>query len=411
MNNKVIWIFNHYASLLPTRHLELGKQFVKHGYTVVVFVSSFHHGTHEYIYDEKIKIEEMASNVFFVYLKTGPKYTKNDARRVLNFISYNRKVCKYEKDIVNRWGKPQYIIASSLHPLVWKIGNKFSKKYGAKWVAEVKDLWPLQLTDIMGLSKYNPAVLYFGKIEKKAYKQADAIVTSMPYADKYICDKLAFPKSKVHWIPNGISTESADEYLNDSNISIPSELEEYLKSHWCCVYCGSLVKSEQVPYLVEAFSKIKNHDDIYMAIIGSGHAKEDIEKTIKNLGLESKIRIFPRVEYNQIPKILNLAKCCLSAVGDYSLYKYGLSLIKHNDYLYSGKPTIFASNYSNVIEKVGDLAVSFGDPSLIADKICQVKEYNDEQLKALELAEKNIIRKEYDYMALGDRFLTILESS
>ena len=408
MNNKVIWIFNHYAAFMPTRHVQLGKEFAKLGYKVVVFTSSFHHGTHEYLFDESFKIEEKQDNVYFVYVKTGPRYTKNDIRRVLNFFDYNKKICKYEKIIAKEIGKPSYIIASSLPPSVWKLGKKFSDKYSAKWVAEVKDFWPLQLTDIMGLSKYNPAVLYFGFLEKKAYKQSDAIVASMPYASKYICDELGYPKSKVYWIPNGISTESADEFLYSSDITISEELENFLKEHWCCVYCRSLVKSEQVPYIIEAFSKVK-YNDVYMAIIGSGHEEQNIRNTIMKFDLNDKIKLFPRVHYTQIPKILNLSKCCLSAVGDYSLYRYGLSLAKHNDYLYSGKPTIFACNYPNVIEEVGNLAVNYGEPIRFAEKINDVRELSEQELENIKVQERKIIRDKYDYNVLGKKYIEILE--
>lgn len=410
MKSKVIWIFNQVASMLETRHLEIGKQFANHGYTCVVFTSSFHHGNHEYIFEDDITEIEKSTNVHFVYLKVKPSYNNNGLKRVLSFWGFNKKISKYSDFYVKKYGKPEYIIASSLPPLVWEEGYKIANKYNAKWIAEVKDFWPLQLTDIMGLPKWHPMVVFFGIIEKRAYKRSDAIVASMPYAYKYISEELGFPKEKVYWMANGISTKRVDENLANPHIHIPKEIDEFLEKHWTCVYCGSLVKSESVPYIVSAFNYLENYQDIYLAIIGSGHSEAEIKQAIIDNKLQDRVKMFPRVSYEQIPKILSKAKCCIAAVQDFSLYRYGLSMIKLNDYLYSGKPTIFACGYKNVVEEIDGLCIPYGNAKEIANKIIEVKTYTNQQIE--KLAEKQIqeIKKNYDYEQVGNRYLALLES-
>ena len=410
MQNKVIWIFNQAASMLETRHLELSKQFVQHGYTCIVFTSSFHHGNHQYIYNEEIVDVEKAENVHFIFLKVKPEYQSNGGKRVVSFFDFNHLINRYSDTIANQYGVPVFIIASSLAPTVWEVGNRIAKKYSAKWVAEVKDFWPLQLTDIMGLPKWHPMVVFFGIIEKRAYKRCNAIVASMPYAYKYISEELGFPKEKIHWMANGISTRRVDENLKDTSISLPKELDDYLERHWCCIYCGSLVKSESVPYIVSAFKYLRKEQDIHLAIIGSGHSEKEISETIDALGLNDRIKMFPRVSYEQIPLILRKAKCCLAAVQDYSLYRYGLSMIKLNDYLYSGKPTIFACNYSNVVKEIGGLSIPYGDAKLIADKIIEVKSFSEHDLEKISTKEIEVIKEHYDYETVGDSYVQLLET-
>ena len=409
-NKKTIWIINQYASHLETRHLELSKVFAEHGYQVVVITSSFHHGEREYLYPDEYHTVERMPNVHYIYLHSRPAYKDNGGKRVLNFFDFAWLTLKYESRIARDFGAPKYIIGSSLHPMVWEASNKIAKKYNAKWVAEFRDFWPLQLTDIMGLPKWHPMVIFFGIIEKRAYQHSDAIVPTMPYADKYICDQLGFPRKKVHWMPNGIDTKRVDENLIDDSIILDKDLADYLSNHWCCVFCGSLNKSENVPYIVSSFEYLKDHKDIYLAIIGSGHYDSEIQAKIDELSLNENVRMFPSIPYNHIPKMLELSYCCVAAISDYPLYQYGLSMRKLNDYLYSGKPTIIETGFDNPVKEAGGFSISFNDPKRYAETILKVKNLSQDQLEELAASEKKLIKEKYDSKIIGENYIKLLES-
>lgn len=407
-NNKTIWMISHYASFLESRPVQLGRAFVKEGYKVVVITSSFHHGFRKYLFDEEYHVEEKGEGITFVYLHSGPAYQKNDSKRVLNFFSFNRLTRKYAGKIAGEYGNPTFIIGSSLHPLVWETSNSLAKRYGAKWVAEVRDLWPLQLTEMMGLGKLNPIVLFFGMIEKRAYKRSNAIVTTMPYAYKYISGELGFDREKISWMPNGIDTQLADQNLADESIVVPAELDEYLTNHWCAVFSGSIVKGERLSFIVDAFNKIKNQD-IHLAIIGTGHYKDEIVEKINNMGLDDRIRIFDRVDYNVIPKILDKAGCCVAAHDDSPLYKYGISMMKNNDYLYSGKPVVFACSAENVVSETLNKKISSDDIEGFAEAIDYYHDASKEELDKIYNIERTKIREVYDYALIGKRYIELME--
>ena len=84
---KTIWIVNQYASHLEERHLNLAAGFARRGCRTVVITSSFHHGTHTYLYDEPVKIVKRQDGVHFVYLKSAPAYRSNSGKRILNMTS------------------------------------------------------------------------------------------------------------------------------------------------------------------------------------------------------------------------------------------------------------------------------------------------------------------------------------
>ena len=278
--NKTIWIVNQFASHLEERHLNLAANFAEKGYNVVVITTSFHHGRHIYLYEEELKVVEKQQGVTYIYLKSRPPYMTGAGKRTLHMLDFCYRFDKYRKKIAESFGKPDYVLASSAPPFVWEIGYRAAKKYGAKFIAEFRDIWPLSLVEVQGTSAKHPFVKLLEVVEKRAYKHADAIVGTMPYAYKHVCDELGFPRSKVYWMPNGLNVQKAEQELADAELKLPKELDDFLTQHWCCIYIGSIVKSERVGYMIDAWKQVKNKE-ICFAIIGDGNVVPDIEQQIR----------------------------------------------------------------------------------------------------------------------------------
>ncbi len=403
---KTIWIINQYASHLVTRHEELSKSFADQGYRVAVITSSFHHGKREYIYDEPITYKEFFNNATYVYLHSGPSYQNNGSGRIFNMLDFCRLIGKYQNEISQRTGKPEYIIASSAPPFVWEIGYKAAKRFNAKFVAEFRDIWPMSLVDVQGVNSNHPLVRVLSIIEKRAYKHADAIVSTMPYAWKHVIEVADVPKEKVHWMANGVNVKEIEEDLH-SDAKLPEELERYLNEHWCCVYIGSIVKSECIDYLLKAFSKVSD-PEIYFAIIGEGHEKESIQRRATELNVPN-IRFFPAINKHLIPKALALSGAAVAAHEDLPIYRFGLSMNKLNDYLVSGKPTIFACNVPNIVKDAGHFGIDKGNEEELSRTIEKAKNLSEDEIKRLRESSVSIMHNDYDYSEIGKRYLQMME--
>ena len=406
-DNKTIWIINQYASHLETRHLELAKSFAQSGYTVAVITTSFHHGKREYMYEQKLKTVRQYENIYYVYLHSGPSYKTNGAGRILNMIDFCRLVLKYHKRLSEEIGIPRYIIASSAPPFVWEAGYKLAKRYNAKFAAELRDIWPLSLVEIQGINPKHPLVKVLGRIEKRAYERADAIVSTMQYASDHICETDKSYKAKVHWMANGINTGQVDRWLEEYK-ALPPDLEKFLSEHWCCVYVGSIVRSECVDYLVKAISGLAD-DNVYFAIVGEGHEKQNIQALIDEKNIRN-VKLFPFLERKYIPAVLHKAKCCVAADKDVGIGRYGLSMYKLSDYLYSGTPTVFAYDLKSVVTDAGHYSVPYGDEDKLRDVILSVKNADEEVLKRLAQKGKEEILQHYDFKKIGKSYLEVLEN-
>ncbi|MBR7189675.1 MAG: glycosyltransferase family 4 protein [Oscillospiraceae bacterium] len=401
---KTIWIVNQYASHLEERHLNLAAGFARRGCRTVVITSSFHHGTHTYLYDEPVKIVKRQDGVHFVYLKSAPAYRSNSGKRILNMLDFCRLYLRSQGRIASELGKPDFVIGSSAPPFMWEIARRTAGKYGAKFIAEFRDIWPQSLIDIQGVSPSHPLIKYFAAMEKRAYRRADAIVGTMPYAYLHVCDELGFPREKVWWMSNGIDLEKADRGAD----SLPGELERYLETHWCCIYIGSIVKSECVQYLVEAWEQVGD-PEICFALIGDGNESPAVDAMIRRIGGD-RIRHFGSIKKEQIPLALEKARCCVAAHPDYPVYRFGLSMNKLYDYLYSAKPVVFAFSADNVVGEAGGFTVPYGDRKAMAEAIERVKALSPEELENMGRRGKSLIREQYDYRVIADRYLDMLLS-
>lgn len=398
---KTIWIINQYASNNGDRHADLSEAFAIRGYNVVVFLSSYQRGTNSYLYNSSLYIQDV-KGVSYAYLHSGPRHKGNGPKRVLNMLDFCWKFLNFYKKIASEKGKPDYIIASSVHPFVWEVGYIASKKFKSKFIAEIRDLWPLSLIEVQHISPTHPAVKLFALIEKRAYMRADAIVTTMPFAYKYITSKFNINKDRIHWLPNGINIKKL-ESTHLSTTTLPTDLNSFLENNWCAVYAGSFVDSECVDFIVKSFSKITNKK-ICLALIGEGHSKALVEGFIKDMHLEN-IKTFPAVSKQQVQKALSMAKCCVAAVHHYPLYEYGLSMNKLNDYLYSNNPVVFACDYDNVVREAHHIVVPSEDKSAFAKAIENVYEGKVDCHDG-----RTIIKKIYDYDVIADKYLQLLNS-
>lgn len=408
---KKIWILNHHSGLKGDRHYELAKEMTSAGLEVVVFLSSFEHGKEKYRYEKEAVVQKIEDGLTYVWLHTSPAYHGNGAARILNMMDYSHLMKKYEKKFYERFGCPDAVIGSSVHPFSWESAYGIARKCKIPFVCEIRDFWPLSFIEIYGWSKYHPICLLFSALERRAYRRADAVVTTMEFGYRYLEQFPYVKRERVFWIPNGYHTSRIDQVLKEGKTSLPEELEQYLSEHWCAVYTGSFVDSERPLDMMDAAAYLKKQgmDQIRFAFIGDGHLRTQMEEKIRKEKLDN-VRIFGRIESDQVAVVLSRAGACMAALkDDRVLNDLGLSLNKLNDYLYSGTPTVFACNSVNVVgESGGGIVTPCKDPKAFAEAILRIYRMPEEERREMGEKGKKEIREKYNYTLLAKQYLEIL---
>ncbi len=407
---KKLWILNHHSGLEGDRHYELAKELVPLGVEIVVFMSSYSHGREQYVYEEEVKIRKVKKGITYVYLHTAPAYHGISVRRILNMMDYCVLMRKYEKQFYRLFGRPDLVIGSSVHPFVWESAWRIARGSRAPFICEIRDFWPLSLTEIFGKSKYHPACLMFALLERRAYRRASAVVSTVEFGYRYLQRFPYVRQDRVYWIPNGYHTEEIDRVLRENRTELPPELEEYLSAHWCAVYTGSFVDSECLFDMLDVAAWMQEHEqaDIRFAFIGNGHLEERMKERVEKDGLHN-VGIFPRIGKSQVAAALSKAKVCIAALrDDRVLNDLGLSLNKLNDYLYSGNPTVFACGSVNVVgESGGGIVVPPQDVKAYADALMRVYHMTEEERREMAGKGRREIREHYSYSLLAKQYMDL----
>jgi len=408
--SKEIWILNHYAipPNMPggTRHYDLSQELIKKNYEVTIFSSGFSREKKDYfkLFKGKTYIVENYGKLKFVWLRTTP-YKKNNYRRVLNMLSYLFKILT----VAYNFSKPEVIIGSSVHPFAVIAAWLLSKKFKAKFIFEVRDLWPQTPID-MGVIKANGFIAKLMYIwEKFMYKRADKIITLLPNAKKYIESK-GIPSEKIVWIPNGVNLE---QFNNPKQLDPDSNLVQFLrknKNKFKVIYTGAHGPANGLNVVIKAASVLqKNYNKVQFFLIGNGAEKDKLQHNAKKYNLKN-IHFFSSIPKEQIPDLLRYADLLLHCFARIDVFKYGISPNKIFDYLASAKPIIMSTKTTNKIVQDANagLMVEPGNPETLAKGILQIEQMSEEERKNLGANGRAYVEKYHNTKILAEKLEKIL---
>ncbi len=409
MPARSVWIVNHYAvtSDLPggTRHVDLGRELAKRGWQVTLFASSFQHYDHreaKLAPGETWKLEKV-DGVTMVWIRTTP-YAGNDARRVRNMVSFmlrawwvGRRLPRAAREIQ----APDVVIGSSVHPLAVVAAWRLARRYRARFVMEVRDLWPETLIDMGELRERSLAARGLHALVDFLYHRADRIITLLPRAGEAIAAR-GVPAERIAWIPNGVNVDRFDPRPRTRNPGDP----------FTVMYLGAHGRANALDALLEAAKLVQAEAGaaVRFVLIGDGPEKSHLREEAKRLGLEN-VEFRPPVPKEAVPRALEGADAAVAVLLDLPLYRYGISLNKLYDYLAAGRPMILAGNPVNspVAEAQCGLSVPPGDPRALAEAVLELAKAPPERLAEMGRRGRTYAKTYHDWSLLADRFADVLE--
>ena len=399
-----IWILNHYAVTpdLPggTRHFDFGRELVKEGHNVTIFASAFHHSQFKYVKIQKkqlYKIENL-NGVKFVWIKTFP-YKKNDWRRVLSMLDFALKVFI----IGMKFPAPDIIIGSSVHLLSPLSAYLLSLHFKVPFIMEVRDLWPDTLVDMGKLSRKSFVFILLKKLELFLYKKAKRIIYIPPYASDYFSN-LGVPLNKTKNIPNGVDLNRFPKSLGELNAN-----DQVFK----LTYTGHFGPSAGLKDAIKAISLIiEKGYDVLLRLIGDGSERSILEEMVKEGNLSPWINIIGPVPKEEVYKYLITSDALLHIELDFDTSKWGGSPNKIYDYLASGKPIIYCSNFvKEWLDKINcGLYAPPGNAEKLADTIVEIINMKPEERIAMGKRGRNYVEKHHSISFLSKELLSLINS-
>lgn len=412
---KNIWIWNHYATNMfkdqAGRHYWFSENLIKEGYNPTVFCASTVHNSKENIDTGNQKyVSEIVNTIPFVFVKT-PSYLGNGKQRIKNMLAFYKNLFPVAKEYAKKYGKPDVILASSVHPLTLLAGIKIAKKFGIPCICEVRDLWPESIVAYGALKRSSiiAKVLYQG--EKWIYKKADSIIMTWEGGKEYIINQgwdKQIDLTKVKHISNGVVIDSFDNNSKENKI-IDSDLDN--KDYKNIVYAGSIRKVNNLGMLLDAAKIIKDQGklDIRFLIYGSGDECEKLKKRCKEENIDNVI-FKGRVEKKYVPSILKKAYINILHNSSTSLDQYGQSQNKFFEYLAAGKCIVqtYSTGYS-ICERAN---CGISAPVQNAEEIAKavIIACSDERRNRVMGKNAREAAYEFDFNRLTEKLIDIIES-
>jgi glycosyltransferase involved in cell wall biosynthesis len=415
---KNIWIINHYATKMyrdqAGRHYWFSENLIKDGYNPTIFCASTVHNSNENIRTNKQKfISRKTNDIPFVFVET-PKYKGNGKQRINNMFSFYMNLFPVAKEYAKQNGKPDVIIASSVHPLTLVAGIKIAKKFGIPCICEVRDLWPETLVAYNSLNQNSlvSKLLYLG--EKWIYKNANKIIFTMEGGIDYIKDKKwdldsggPVDLKKVFHINNGVDLKVFEDNLekhviNDNDLTC--------EKHFKVIYTGSISKANNVKKIVDVadFIAKKGDNKIKFLIFGEGLQKEELETYCRNANLNN-IKFKGLVEKSKVPYILSKSNLNIFHFENNSLKRYGASLNKMFEYFASRKPILSDCEFGYDLIKKYQSGVVIDDASVeqLANEIIKFSTMTEQEYE-LYCSNAYKLAKQYDFKILTNQLEKLL---
>jgi glycosyltransferase involved in cell wall biosynthesis len=392
-----IWYISKYASpskyFFGSRHFYLAEEWENTGNDVTVITSNSSHLTDNLPKFKESLFIEFINSVRVVWLNTFKSKKSSGLSRILSWFHFDLKLLMIKK---NGIPTPDVIIVSSLSLTTVLPAWILACRYKAKFIFEVRDIWPLSILVLGGYSKYNPFIIYLTWLEKFGYKNADLIVGTMPNLIQHVREG-SNVNTKCICIPQGVSlrfyeNEQADISKEYINCFIPN-------NKFIICYAGTINVNNPLDNLIKAAEILSSNDEIHFIILGNGDKKAYFQE--KTRGFKN-VSFPPTINKNQIHSFLQKIDVCYDAF-DSELAKFGLSRNKWIDYMYSSKPIICSyDGFQSMINEANcGTFVKFNDVEKLVEVIQMYSILNKSELAMMGDRAKKFVTeyRRFDYLA------------
>ncbi len=400
-SKKVIWIINQYAGSpfhgMTFRTYYLAKEFIKK-HEVNVFSASFTHVMSNPPNVLKNTSEEI-DGINYHWIKVFKYAQSKSITRVLSMLYFMLKLFFVNTKNIN---KPDVIVVSSISPLpIWK-AFLWSKKYKAKLIFEVRDIWPLSLVELGGISSYNPFVAFLQLTENFAYKVSDYVVSLLPDALSHM-HKHGLSENRFKHIPNGID-------LKMQQLEVPNDVVAKLpKDKFIVAYTGAVGIANSLISFAEAAKVLIENKEVLFVIVGDGSEKEKLKDYKSKHLLDNLLFLDPIPKFSVIPFLKNYVDVCYIGLQRQPIFRFGISPNKMFDYLFSQTPIIQAIDASNnIVENAqAGFSVQPENPEAISDAILTIFNMSEQERILLGENGKKYVEENHSYQKLAQQYDTL----
>lgn len=402
-----ILLINHYAGSqrygMEYRPYYLAQEWVLAGHKVRVIGASVSH----------LRIRnpafagpigaEVEGIVEYRWLRT-PRYEGNGLGRVLNMLCFVVGLYTQARRVLQDF-RPDAVIASSTYPLDNFPAYSIAKRYGAAFVYEVHDLWPLSPMELGGYSRLNPYIMAMQAAENYAYLRCDRVISLLPAAEGHMREH-GLAEGKFHCVPNGVvAADWVDPLPLPAEVS--AKIDSFRRGRFLVGYAGGHGLSNALNYFIEA---ARIAPEVAFLLVGNGPEKERLRGLAAGLDNVLFLDALPKP---CVPALLQSLDAQYLGWTRSPLYRHGISPNKLFDYMMAEKPVVHAVDAGNDPCAEADCGISVEpeNPVAIAAAVRRLAAMSPAEREAMGRRGREYVLANHDYRVLAQRFLDILKDA
>lgn len=398
---------NHYAGSvqhgMEYRPFYMAREWRKSGHRVRIVAASHSHvrAIQPPVVDalEREEIEDIE----YFWIKTPP-YSGNGLGRIRNMLAFVSGLYRHSGRLT-AGHRPDVVIASSTYPLDVFPCARIARKADARLIFELHDLWPLSPMELGSMSPWHPFIVTMQRGEDFACRNADAVVSMLPKAEKHLASR-GLPPGRFHYVPNGIDisgwTADSEPLAHD----IRANLERLRAGQKLLVgYAGAHGLANALEHLVEA-ARLTRGEPIAYVLVGQGPEKAHLQNRASDLGLNN-VLFLPAVPKAQMPAFLDEMGALFIGLQRKPIFRFGISPNKLMDYMMAGKPVIHAIEAGNdmVSDSGCGISIPAEDAGAIADAVRRLAATGPDERAQMGERGRRFVLKHHDYRILAKKLL------
>lgn len=394
-----VWLICKYGSTPKVgghlRQHYLGRELVKAGHDVYVISGRRHH--------LMARPEEATSAPFIddkhgykmVRIDTMPYPNAHSKKRILGWAEFAWKVSNLVRKGIP---KPDVVVHSSPDLLGYMGAERVARKTKAKLVFEVRDIWPLTVTDMSNISPKHPFIRMLQWVEDRAYRKSDMVISNLSNADDHMVTR-GMDRSKFRWLPNGFD-------LTDVSMQDPLDAQfanQFPKDKFILGYAGTHGEANNLDVMLDAADRLRDRSDIAFVLVGDGKSKADLVARAAELKLDN-VHFIDSVPKTQVQSVLAKFSACYIGLPAKPLFRFGVSPNKLFDYFASSKPVVYAidsGKYNPVTAHKSGIVIAPGNPEALARAAVELADLSKDELQKMGQNGRAAIETDYNYAALG----------
>jgi glycosyltransferase involved in cell wall biosynthesis len=312
-----ITIISHYfwpeISAPSSRLLDMAKAWTAAGHRVTVVTNFPSHptGIVPAAYRGKSFLIEQAHGLRIIRCRTYATANRGFVRKTAGHLVF---MASSVAQAASALAGTEVLIASS--PTLFSVVSAWvlSRRLGAPFVFEVRDLWPAIFAEL-GVIRSRPLLRAIEGLEVGLYRRSAAVVTVTRSFAAQIVGR-GIDQAKVHVIPNGVDLELFAPGPQDSALWHRLGLD----GKFVVLYCGAHGISHALGRVLQAALLLHDRRELHFLFVGEGAEKAQLREEAEALGLTN-VTFLPGVERDQVPAFYRSAEVCLVPLRRVPLFR------------------------------------------------------------------------------------------